>query len=139
MNRRQGQPGDSIEACDEVVSTCRPVENREPEGVLLCEHIFYNPSFRQSIFSRQRKKQKGREKSPLQETERRVNKINRGKAKDNRGNSANIPSRNLIVHNLPDVGSDLPVSLVAIHLGHYTHLILNLSLDGSDWYKDKYG
>lgn len=41
--------------------------------------------------------------------------------------SVNIPSRNLIVHNLPDVGGDLSVSLCAIHLGHCTHLVLNLA------------
>lgn len=72
MNRRQGQPGDSIEACDGVVSACRPVENRGPEGVLLCEHIFYSPNVRQSIFSRGGKAEGREKKPPLQETERRV-------------------------------------------------------------------
>lgn len=63
---------------------------------------------------------------------------NRGKTKRKK-NSANIPSRNLIVHDLPYVGGDLPVS---IHLGHYTHLNVNLlshththtlSPNGSNW------
>lgn len=54
---------------------------------------------------------------------KRNNKVDRGKEKKN---SANIPSRNLIVHDLPYVGGDLPVSLVAIHLGHYTHLNVNI-------------
>lgn len=114
MNRRQGQPGDSIEAYYGVVSDCRPEDQREYYFM----NTFPRPEF-SSVHIPKRKKSKKKTEP------RRVS--HRGKQGKEERTSVNIPSRNLIVHNLPDVGGDLSVSLMAIHLGHCTHQVLNIS------------
>lgn len=47
-----------------------------------------------------------------------------GMRRSQRNRVQNIPSGDLVVHNLPDIGSGLSVTLVAVHLGHDTHLTL---------------
>lgn len=94
-------------------------------------NTFPKPGF-SSVHIPKGKKRKSKSKKKKQSP---GEQVHRGKEEQTERKSVNIPSRNLIVHNLPDVGSDLSVSLGAIHLGHCTHLVLRTEA----WYKGEFG